>query len=115
MANVIKHGQDIELRRGRVETNEINGEGANSIELRNERGKAGASANKERNEKQNNDDDWRSSAVHGFGPVHQRSYLVTDPYAPKTPIVGILPSWQKQNNDNNDNEQTPLTRTAAEC
>ena len=32
------------------------------------------------------DDDGRSSAVHGLGPVHQRSFLGTNPCAPETPI-----------------------------
>jgi len=59
----------------------------NSIELRDGRGKKGAIANNKRNEKQNNEDHGWSSVVHGLGPVHQRSFLGTNPCALETPIL----------------------------
>ena len=40
-------------------------------------------------------DDGRSSAVHGLCPVHQRSFLGTNPCAPKTPIVAKIPTLAK--------------------
>ena len=41
---------------------------------------------KRQNENNGDDDDRRSSAVHGLSPVHQRSFLDTNPCVPESPI-----------------------------